>query len=139
MTKFKKVLAGTLAAVSIMSSALCVGASAYTDTGNWALYTNPNTSRSEANFNINYYTGGYRAFISSKGNGGASNYVQIFQASAKKAMLTEIGKICKVFRSNPYVDKNGNLYAPFKVTLYTEIITEDTAYNNGTIKTGNLF
>lgn len=141
MTKFKKVLAGTLAAVSIMSSALCVGASAksYPDVGSWSLYTNPNASRSSADFNLSFYSEGYRAVITGKGNGGATNLVTIYQKGTYKSRLTEVGVTSQIFRSELYTDKDGDYYAPFTVKMTTETVSTATAYNNGTIKTKNLF
>lgn len=141
MTKFKKIFAGALAAVSVMSSALCVGASAreYSDVGSWQLYSNPNVSHSSTDMNLYYYSGGYKAYISSKGNGGATNYVTISQKGTYKATLTEVNVVCGVFKSaTTYIDKDGDMYAPFTVKMTVGDTSSATAYNNGTIKIKSL-
>lgn len=142
MTKFKKIFAGALAAVSVMSSALCVGASAreYSDVGSWQLYSNPNASHSSTDMNLAFLSNGYRAFISSKGNGGATNYVTISQKGTFKTTLTEVNVVCGVFKSaTTYIDKDGDMYAPFTVKMTVGDTSSATAYNNGTIKIKSLF
>lgn len=141
MTKFKKIFAGALAAVSVMSSALCVSASAeYSDVGSWQLYSNPNVSHSSTDMKLAYYSNGYRAFISSKGNGGATNYVTISQKGTYKATLTEVNVISGTFKSNTnYADRDGDMYAPFTVKMTVGDTSSATAYNNGTIKIKSLF
>ena len=142
MTKFKKIFAGALAAVSVMSSALCVGASAreYSDVGSWQLYSNPNVSHSSTDMNLAFFSNGYRAFISSKGNGGATNYVTISQKGTYKATLTEVNVISGTFKSNTnYADRDGDMYAPFTVKMTVGDTSSATAYNNGTIKIKSLF
>ncbi len=142
MTKFKKIFAGALAAVSVMSSALCVGASAreYSDVGSWQLYSNPYASISSSDMNLYFYAGGYRAFISSKGNGGATNYVTISQKGTFKTTLTEVNVVCKIFESDTkYIDEDGVMFAPFTVRMSFGDTSSATAYNNGTIKIKSLF
>lgn len=141
MTKFKKIFAGALAAVSVMSSALCISASAeYGDVGSWQLYSNPNVSHSSTDMKLAYYSNGYRAFISSKGNGGAANYVTISQKGTYKTTLTEVNVVCKAFESaTTYIDKKGVMYAPFTVKMTVGDTSSATAYNNGTIKIKSLF
>lgn len=141
MTKFKKIFAGALAAVSVMSSALCVGASAreYSDVGSWQLYSNPNVSHSSTDMNLYFYAGGYRAFISSKGNGGAANYVTISQEGTYKTTLTEVNVVCGIFKSDTkYIDEDGVMFAPFTVRMSFGDTSSATAYNNGTIKIKSL-
>lgn len=141
MTKFKKIFAGALAAVSVMSSALCVGASAseYSDVGSWQLYSNPNVSHSSTDMKLAYYSNGYRAFISSKGNGGATNYVTISQEGTYKTTLTEVNVVCGIFKSDTkYIDEDGVMFAPFTVRMSFGDTSSATAYNNGTIKIKSL-
>ena len=141
MTKFKKIFAGALAAVSVMSSALCVGASAreYSDVGSWQLYSNPNVSHSSTDMKLAYYSNGYRAFISSKGNGGAANYVTISQEGTYKTTLTEVNVVCGIFKSDTkYIDEDGVMFAPFTVRMSFGDTSSATAYNNGTIKIKSL-
>ncbi len=90
--------------------------------------------------NLYYYSGGYKAFISSKGNGGATNYVTISQKGTFKTTLTEVNVVCGVFKSaTTYIDKKGVMYAPFTVKMTVGDTSSATAYNNGTIKIKSLF
>ena len=140
--RIKKMVTGTLVAAAIMSSTLCFGASAnsYPDAGSWELYCNPYTSRIEKDINLNYYSGGYKAEITAKGNGGSSNYVTIYQKGTRKVIITEEEQPCNTFFSGTtYTDGDGVMYAPFTVELSYGSLSSGTVYNNGTIKLSNMF
>lgn len=130
MARFKKILAGTLAA-AIMSGTLCVGASAevsYPDVGSWELDTNPDTGQMSADIALNFYSTGYRAVITSKEKGVSSNYVEIFQGSTEKTVLTEVGVVCQPFSSAINDDREGNIYVQFTVKMSVGNALSDSAF-----------
>ena len=89
--------------------------------------------------NLAYYSNGYRTFISSKGNGGAANYVTISQEGTYKTTLTEVNVVCGIFKSDTkYIDEDGVMFAPFTVRMSFGDTSSATAYNNGTIKIKSL-
>ena len=142
MKKIKRIAAGALAAVAVMTSALSFGTSAatYVDTGSWDFYINPNVSHTIEYYNMNYYNGGYRAKITSKTNGGATNEAIIYYGNTEIKTLTEVNKACNAFTVPVSIDKDGKYYATLKVQLEVEkgSTTTKTATNKGVIKVANL-
>lgn len=140
MTMGKKIAVSTLAAVTVMTSALSLAASAYSDSGIWYFYSNPHVSHTIATYKLNYYNGGYRAVITDKGYGGSYNYIDISENGTVKARLTEKGVTCKTFKASMInVDTSGNTYAEFRAQMCVEDTTGTTPYNDGEIKLSNMF
>ncbi len=140
MSKIKKILAGALAAVSVMSSAMCLGASAYEDRGSWDCYVNNYTNHSVVNFSLNYYSAGYRAVCTGKTNGGSYNYVDVYDGSIKRTTLTEIGVICQPFDGTMHIDSNKKRYAMFTIKLKVEDTSaSNTPHNYGDIRLSNQY
>lgn len=140
MSKIKKILAGALAAVSVMSSAMCLGASAYEDRGSWDCYVNNYTNHSVVNFSLNYYSAGYRAVCTGKTNGGSYNYVDVYDGSIKRTTLTEVGVICQPFEGTMHIDSNKKRYAMFTIKLKVEDTSaSNTPHNYGDIRLSNQY
>lgn len=140
MSKIKKILAGAIAAVSVMSSAMCLGASAYEDRGSWDCYVNNYTNHSVVNFSLNYYSAGYRAVCTGKTNGGSYNYVEVYDGSIKRTTLTEIGVICQPFDGTMHIDSNKKRYAMFTIKLKVEDTSaSNTPHNYGDIRLSNQY
>ena len=139
MAKIKKIAVSALAALAVAASTLSLGASAYSDIGTWQFYNNPHVSYTTKDINLHHYSGGYRAVINDKGFGGAYNYVSVSQMGSVKTTLTEKGVVCQTFKGMACVDKDGNMYSPFNVEMYTENCESATPYNNGEIRVANQF
>ena len=140
MSKIKKILAGAIAAVSVMSSAMCLGASAYEDRGSWDCYVNNYANHSVVNISLNYYSARYRAVCTGKVNGGSYNYVDVYDGSIKRTTLTEVGVICQPFVGTRRVDKDNNEYAMFTIKLKVEDTSaSNTPHNYGDIRLSNQY
>ena len=140
MSKIKKILAGALAAVSVMSSAMCLGASAYEDRGSWDCYVNNYANHSVVNISLNYYSAGYRAVCTGKVNGGSYNYVDVYDGSIKRTTLTEVGVICQPFEGTMHIDSNKKRYAMFTIKLKVEDTSaSNTPHNYGDIRLSNQY
>ena len=138
MKKFLKgLVSSVLAAAAVFSCALT--ASAYSDSGSWNFYSNPHVSHTIEYYNLNYYSGGYRAVITGKGYGGSYNYVIIYEEGVKKATLTEKDIPCQIFKASKINSEDGNTFATFKAQMFVEDINSTTPYNNGEIKLSNMF
>lgn len=133
-------MAGALAAVSVMSSAMCLGASAYVDRGSWSLYANTYSDHSTATIELNYYSAGYRAVCTGKDNGGSYNYVDVFNGSTKKATITEVGVVTNPFYGTITTDLSGCYFVRFTVQMHTEDKSaSNMPHNYGEIRLKNQF
>ncbi len=139
MAKIKKIAVSALAALAVAASTLSLGASAYSDIGTWRFHNNPHSSHTIEDYKLNFYSLGYRAFISDKGYSGAYNYVTISQNGSVKTTLTERGVVCQTFEGMACVDKDGRMFSPFRVQMYAEYTDAGTPYNNGEIRVANQF
>ena len=143
MTKMKKIVAGALTAAAMMTSILSIGASAgsYVDSGTWQFYSNPYVSNTTSDFNLNAYSGGYKAMITSKSNGGSYNYVTVTSGS-NQVTLTEKDAPCNTIYIKDFnKDGDGTSYVSFRVKLFFEKAptTTETVTNNGKIGTTRDF
>lgn len=145
MKIFKKMAAGTLAAVAVVTSALSFGANAseYEDIRTWHLYANPYASHSVENVRLNYYTGGYRARITDKHYGGAANYVLIYAKDEDpnnfRVSLSTTNVLCQTFKGILQIDKDRDEFAAFNIHLRVEDMKSNTPTNDGEIRLSNQF